>query len=226
MGYAPNGVGTGALQQAIVAGGGNIASLEGQASGTATSAAATTAAPGQASAQNTIAIGTAATGANATGLAQSIQQETELNTAASNATQLATQVQTALKNSGLNMTNSTDANTAINNLQSRLGNTGYTQLNIAVNDARNAYQSILTATGATPTDAGTAANQNINANMSPNQILAAIDQLSQGVYARQKSAQQQTQQYQSQLSGSGGSTGNGGGGSYTSSSGVTYNLPY
>lgn len=149
--------------------------------------------------------GTATTGANAQGLAQSIQQETELQTAASNAAALATQLSDALKSSGLNLTNSTDANTAVNNLQSRLGNSAYTQLNIAVNDARNAYQAILTATGATPTDAGTAANQNINANMSPKQILAAIDQLSAGVKARQDSAHQQTTQYQNQLSGSGAS---------------------
>lgn len=155
--------------------------------------------------------GTATTGANAQGLAQSIQQETALNTAANNASALAQQVQTALTNSGLNMTNSTDANTAISNLQSRLGNAAYTQLTIAVNDARNAYASVLQSTGATPTDAGNAANQNINANMSPKQILAAIDQLSQGVNARQQSQHAQTQQYQSQLNGSGSSTGNSGG---------------
>lgn len=154
--------------------------------------------------------GTAVTGANAQGLTDSIQQETQLNTAANNAQSLATQVSDALKNSGLNMTNSTDANTAINNLQSRLGNSAYTQLNIAVNDARNAYQAILTATGATPTDAGAAANQNINANMSPKQILAAIDQLSQGVNARQQSQHQQTTQYQNQLNGSGGTSPSGG----------------
>lgn len=179
----------------------DAASVAGQFQG----AQAAAAAPGQAQATNIQSGGTAITGANAQGLAQSIQQETELNTAASNATALAGQVKTAMTGSGLDLTNSTDANTAINNLQSRLGNSAYTQLNIAVNDARNAYQAILTSTGATPTDAGAAANQNINANMSPNQILAAIDQLSQGVSARQKSQHQQTQQYQSQLNGSGNS---------------------
>lgn len=147
--------------------------------------------------------GTATTGANATGLTNSIQQETSLNTAATNASALGSQVSEALKNSGLDMTNSTDANTAINNLQSRLGNAGYTQLNIAVNDARNAYGAILQATGATPTDAGQAANQNINANMSPKQILAAIDQLTKGVTARQASQHAQTEQYQTQLNSSG-----------------------
>lgn len=198
-----------------------------QGTGAAQGIQAQAAAPGQTQASNIQASGTAVTGANATGLAQSIQQETTLDTAASNATALANQVSTALTNSGLNLTNSTDANTAISNLQSRLGNSAYTQLNIAVNDARNAYGAILQATGATPTDAGNAANQNINANMSPKQILAAIDQLSQGVNARQQSQHAQTQQYQSQLSGSGteGSTGNSGG-SYTSSSGATYTLPY
>lgn len=181
-----------------------------QGTGTAQGIQAQAAAPGQTQASNIQTSGTSVTGANAAGLAQSIQQETTLDTAASNASALATQVQTALTSSGLNMTNSTDANTAINNLQSRLGNAAYTQLNVAVNDARNAYGAILQATGATPTDAGTAANQNINANMSPKQILAAIDQLSQGVSARQNSQHQQTLQYQQQLagSGSGGSTGN------------------
>lgn len=183
----------------------NYATAVGQAAGQQ----AVGAAGGTTQAQNIATSGTATTGANATGLAQSIQQETALNTAASNATALATQVQTALQNSGLNLTNSTDANTAINNLQSRLGNAGYTQLNIAVNDARNAYQAILTATGATPTDAGTAANQNINANMSPKQILAAIDQLSQGVNARQTSQHAQTLEYQKQLNESGTSSNTG-----------------
>lgn len=195
----------GQLQQAATAQNPNFNYNTAVGQGTGQQAVA--AAGGTTQAQNIATAGTAVTGANAQGLAQSIQQETALNTAAANATALAGQVSTALTNSGLNMTNSTDANTAINNLQSRLGNAGYTQLNIAVNDARNAYQAILTATGATPTDAGAAANQNINANMSPKQILAAIDQLSQGVNARQQSQHAQTLQYQNQLANSG-STGN------------------
>lgn len=162
--------------------------------------------------------GTATTSANATGLANSIQQETELNTAAGNATSLAGQVTDALKSAGLNMTNSTDANTAINNLQSRLGNSAYTQLNIAVNDARNAYAAILTSMGSTPTDAGNAASQNINSNMSPSQILGAISQLNLGVGARQSNQHQQTLNYQNQLNGSGGA------GSGTGTGPVSYNF--
>lgn len=202
----------GSTQPGGVAAAGN---LLGQLQG----AQAAGAAPGQAQASNIQTSGTAITGANAKGLADSIQQETELNTAATNASALANQVSDALKNSGLDMTNSTDANTALNNLQSRLGNAAYTQLNIAVNDARNAYAAILQSTGSTPTDAGDKANQNISANMSPKQILGAIDQLTQGVNARQTSAHQQTQNYKNQLNGSGSS----GGGSNGSTSGFGWN---
>lgn len=159
--------------------------------------------------------GTATTGANATGLSQSIQAETQLNAAATSAQALATQVSSALQNAGLNLTNSSDANTAINNLQSRLGNAAYTQLNIAVNDARSQYAAILQSSGsATPTEAGNMANENISANMSPKQILAAIDQLNNGVKARQDAAHQQTTQFQNQLS----SSGKGSGSSNSSSS--------
>lgn len=195
----------------------DAASVAGQFQG----AQAAAAAPGQAQASNIQAGGTAVTGANAQGLAQSIQQETALNTAASSATQLGTQVATAMQNAGINLTNSTDANTAINNLQSRLGNQAYTQLNIAVNDARSAYASILQSSGsATPTEAGNMANQNISANMSPKQILAAIDQLSQGVNARQTAAHEQTLRYQSQLSGSNNLSSNSGTGVVQTSAGA------
>lgn len=179
-------------------------------------------AQGSAQAQNITAGGTAITSANAQGLQQSITQETQLNTAVTNATTLGQQVQEALGNAGLDMTNSTDANTLINNLQSRLGSAAYTQLNIAVNDARNAYGAILQAAGATPTDAGAAAQQNINANMSPKQILAAIDQLSKGMQSRQSAAHQQTQQFLGQLGGSSaGSTSSGG--TITTKNGLTIN---
>lgn len=66
MGYAPNNVGTGALQQAIVAAGGNIASLEGQAAGQQ----AVGAAGGTANAQNIVTGGTAAVNAGASTYAQ------------------------------------------------------------------------------------------------------------------------------------------------------------
>lgn len=151
---------------------------------------------------NAATTGTAITGANATGLAQSIQAENELNTAASNALALSSQVKTALQNSGLSLTNSTDANTIINKLSSRLGSTGYTQLVAAVNEAKNAYSAILAGTGSTPSEAGSQADANINVNMTPQQILTAIDQLNKGVYARQQSAHQQTQNYQNSLSSS------------------------
>lgn len=143
--------------------------------------------------------GTAITGANAAGLATAIQEQANLQTQTSSAKTLADQVSKAVSDSGLSLTNSTDANTAINNLQSRLGNDAYTKLNIAVNDARNAYAAILNSTGATPTDAGNAATQNINANMSPKQIIGAIDQLNSGLYARQKAADEKVKHYNNQL---------------------------
>lgn len=146
--------------------------------------------------------GSTVTSANASGLSSSIQAEQSLNTAAASAKGLATQVASALSNSGLNLGNSTDANAVINNLKSRLGSTAYTQLVTAVNDARTAYAAILTGTGSTPSDAGTQAQQNINVNMTPNQILAAINQLNQGVYIKQQAQHDQTTNYQKALTGS------------------------
>ena len=185
------------LANAITQAGGNPLQLEAQ---------------GNVQQQNLGTSGTAVTSANAGGLQQSIKQEVDLGTAASQAHDLAGQVQSSMQNSGLQLTNSTDMNTVINNLQSRLGNEAYTKLNIAVNDAKAAYAQILSTSGATPTEAGSMAEQNINANMSPSQILSAIDQLNQGVKARQDAAHTQTQLYQSMLGTSGGNTSTGGGG--------------
>lgn len=162
---------------------------------------------GQSSAQQTNAQagGTAVTTANATGLTSAIQAEETLNTQATSAQSMGTNLATALKNSGLNLSNSTDLNTIANNLAGRLGSTGFSQLTTAINDARNAYAQIL-GTNGTPTGGETQALQDLNMNNSVGQILSSLDQLNAGVKARQDAAHKQTQDYATRLNSAGSSS--------------------
>lgn len=163
---------------------------------------------------NASTVGSASTAANAQGYAAAMQNYSNLQTAQRTATNLSSQVASAIQNVGLNLTNSTDANAIISSLQSRLGNAAYTQLATAINDANSQYQSILASSGVTPTSAGGQAEQNLNLNMTPSEIISALNQLNTGVTSKVGPAYQQLQDYANQLNGGGTST----------SGGVNYNF--
>lgn len=156
---------------------------------------------GSAAQSNAAIIGGASTAANAQGYTIATQNYSNLLTAQNTATNLSSQVASALQDGGLNLTNSTDANAVISSLQSRLGNAAYTKLATAINDANSQYQSILASNGVTPTSAGGQAEQNLNINMTPNEIISALNQLNTGVASKVGPAYQQLQTFESQLNG-------------------------
>lgn len=217
MGYAP-GVGTGLLQQAIVQGGGNIAQLEGQATGTTAAAAA----PGQAAATNIGTAGTVGTTTAAQGVQQSTQAYVNANTAYTQATGQSANLQTAMQ--GINGINSQYANTAINALQGQFGSAKYTGFITSLNEAKQAYTNLLSSVGAsTPTVNGQQATDIFNSASTPNQINAAISALNDAAYAKLKPLYDQIGTYQSQLNsgGSTSSTSSTSGGNYSVGSTVT-----
>ncbi len=199
LGYAGN-VGTNFLNNAITGAGGNLTSLQAQ---------------GAATQSNIQTGGTAATSAAAQGLQQSTQAYVAANTAYTTAQQQAGNLQSVMASTGIN-SNPQFVNQKINALQNQLGSANYASFVTALNEARQAYTSLLSSVGAsTPTVNGQQATDIFGANSTPAQINAAIEALNQAAYAKLKPMYDQIGTYQSQL----------GGGSNTSHvSGSIYNF--
>lgn len=173
MGYAPNGVGTGALQQAIVQAGGNIAALEGQASGISAAAAA----PGQAAATNIGTSGTAQTGAyntiysNATQAAATYsQQQSAINSIGNQALQL------MANTPGINPNSSQFLNTKLNQVGTQLSSPQYAAFNTAIQSLQARIGSALQA-GEIPTAATSNAESIANGSLTIGALASTLKQV-------------------------------------------------
>lgn len=188
LGYA-GAAGTGFLQQALQQIPGiNLNQLEGQSAATQ---------------QNAATIGGISTSANATGYTNALQTYNSLNTAANAAKDQATSVSQILSQSGLNNLNSTDANTAINNLSGRLGSTSVTALTTAIAELQNRYSTLLAQNGTTPSGAQEQALALLSPNATAKQINQAIDTLQNSAGILVGNQYQQLQGYANQLNGGG-----------------------
>lgn len=193
LGYA-NGTGAALLQQAIQQiPGANLNQLIGQSAATQ---------------QNAAMVGGVSTAANATGYTNALQTYNNLNTAANAAKDQATSVSDILSQSGLNNLNSTDANTAINNLSGRLGSTAVTALTTAIAELQNRYSTLLAQNGTTPSGAQTQALSLLNPNATAKQINQAISTLQNSAGILVGNQYTQLQQYANALNGSGSTGGN------------------
>lgn len=147
--------------------------------------------------------GTAVTNANAQGLGAAIQNYSNLNTAVQSAANLGQSLTSILAKGGVNTSDSTDLNSVVNTLAPRLGDTAFTNFVTALNDTRNAYQSIFTSAGQTTP---TAADQSLLDALSPNstvgQIVGALNTLNENAYSgRLEPAFQQVTSYHNALTG-------------------------
>lgn len=196
LGYAGS-AGTAFLQNALSKiPGVNLNQLEGQSAATQ---------------QNAATIGGISTAANAQGYTNALQTYNSLNTAANSARDQATSVSQILLQSGLNNLDSTDANSAINNLSGRLGSTNVTALETAVAELQNRYSALLASNGTTPSGAQTQALALLNPNSSAKQINQAINILQNSAGILVANQYQQLQGYQQQLNSGGTSTASSGG---------------
>lgn len=224
MGYAPNNVGTGALQQAIVQAGGNIAALEGQATGSAAAAAA----PGQASAANIGTAGTAQTSAYNTVYSKATadaatysQQQSAINAIGNQALELMTNTP------GINPQSSQFLNTKLNQLGTQLSSPQYAAFNTAVQSLQARIGAALQA-GEIPT----AATDNAKAIASGSLTVGALASTLKQVDAEMSSfvgTQQDLANYAKSQMQAGGSTTGASSSNYTEGSTISaggYNFAY
>lgn len=189
---------TGNLNAAIQAAGGNVTQLQAQSS---------------AIQSNIQTAGTAQTNVGAQGLGPATQNYTNAYTYNGTATSQAQILQKVLSDTGINSSNSNDWNKAVNNLQSRMGSTNYTQFITALNELQNSYSQLLSTGGGTPTQNDVTALQTLNGNYSANQINSAITTLQADASAKLSSLYNNVQTYQNIT--------NGGQSTQTNSSGTT-----
>lgn len=142
-----------------------------------------------------------------TGYSGSQQSYVDANTAFQTAQQQSKNVQAILSGSGINSTNSTDWNTAINSLSTRLGSANQVKYITGLNELKQAYTTLLSSVGAsTPTVNGEQATAIFDPSHTPSQIEAAISALDEAAYAKLAPMYQKYLLYQGQL-GTGGSMG-------------------
>lgn len=179
-------VGTTALNNAILAAGGNPLTLQAQ---------------GAATQSNIQTASTAATGAAATGLQQATQNYVNANTAYTTAQNQAANLQQVLNSTGINQSPQF-VNQKINALQNQLGSANYTSFITALTELQQKYTNLLSTVGAqTPTVNGVQATTILNPNSTPAQINAAIDALNNAAYAQLKPLYDQIGTYAGQLGG-------------------------
>jgi hypothetical protein len=169
-----------------------------------------------------------------TGYDQSFQAYQDIQKQKSYAENIANQLSGVMEKYKINEQNFRKGNDVTNYLRRQFGDEGVVAYQAALTEAQRAYSSLLTIGGGTiPTEATAASNTILNPNSTPEQAMAAIEQLKAAGEARLRAQGSQAQTYWNQLqqtSGQGGGTSGGfsGGGtsSYTSPSGRSYQLPY
>lgn len=183
MGYAGN-VGTGLLQTAIAAQGGNLTNIEAQQS---------------AIQSNIQTSGTAGVQAANTAYNSAVQQVAAATKQYTALTGVSSQLNQTLANWG-NTGLITNYNAAVNSIAGVTSNPNYQQFVVALGNTQAAYQSALGSAGVTPSKADVDALTALNPSSSANAINAAINQLSKDAHALLiVPAYQQQQTYAQQL---------------------------
>jgi hypothetical protein len=168
---------------------------------------------GQATAQqnNTATAGTAQIGTAASGYGSTSQAYNSLNAAFTAANTQAQTLQSILDRTQINSGNSTDWNTAINNLGGRFSSTDQAQFKTSMAELQNMYSALLSQGGTTPSGTEQQALSVLNPNSSAAAINASIYQLQNAAQARLSAAQGLANTYGNTLGIGGGDGGNGGG---------------
>ena len=198
LGYAPGGVGANFLNNAITQAGGNPLQLQAQGTGQQANVATQT---------------TAGTDIARQGLADATQQYIQMNTAAEFAHTQAGAVSNILEQTGLNNISSQDYNKALNNLKGRFSDVNFQALNTALIEAQQAYSTLLSTTGGTPSGRESQALSVLDINSSAAAINASIQELENAVSRRLQAQYGALMQYNQNLgtgATTGGSTGTGG----------------
>lgn len=160
--------------------------------------------------------GTAGTDIARTGLAQTTNEYMNMTSAAQYAGTQAQRVSTILDKAGLNNTASTDYNKVVNELKARFSSQDFTALDTALREAQQAYATLLSTGGGTPSGREAQSLAVLDISKSSNAINAAIRELDAAVANRLTSKYQVMQQYEQNL---GGGTTYGGAGGAPASTG-------
>lgn len=173
------------------------ANLAGQVAG----AQAAGAAPGNAQASNINTQGTATTDIAKTGLSQATQDYQNIYSSYNAADAQTKTLQNILESTGINATNSSDYNKAINSLKNRLGDSNFASFNTALQELQSMYSGLLSFGGGTPTSQEAQAISVLNPNSSAAQINASIQQLQNAANAKLTAQNDKVNRYQSALNG-------------------------
>ena len=185
LGYAPGGVGTNFLNNAITQAGGNPLQLQAQSAGQQANISTQT---------------TAGTEIGRSGYEQSLANLVDMSTQAQAAEQQAMAVSDILAQAGLNDVNSRFYNRRLNDIKREFGDNNFQNLETALIEAQAMYSTLLqSAGGGTPSSRTQQALDTLSTDMSAEQINASIQELENAVARRLQAQQGAVDLYQQNL---------------------------